>query len=193
MRRLLFVLILIFMLIGTAYGQNFGQAVVNFGKIVGITFDLDSTETQNVYVSFPYPDHGFYFRVDTTRLKSAERVSTNQLMSGTGNVFVNIVIDSLTRDESDSLAPYMKPFSYSVGKKYWYESENDSLFIDFTTAGDYTSTSAVYLDHSHEKMYTAQLSGWMWSSGGLVFKFSQTANDVAGAKHRVYFTIMWMF
>ena len=157
-----------------------------------ITFTLDSTSTKTVYIAFPSARVGLQStKLDTAALGTGLTTYTEGEFSGTGNMFLSIVVDSLADDVLDSLASWMKPYTFNKTKEAWYQSANDSTFLIWDTVNDYTATTIDYLNWTHGKCYTIQLSNELWQCGGLAIVFRQVAAHTAAGATRVYFALWY--
>jgi hypothetical protein len=153
------------------------------------TVTLDSSDSQTLYVTFPYtagPTSARRIQISTTKPTSTSAQAINPVFSSSGNVFVHVIPDTLTRQESDSLYAYIKPLVYDSNKKDWYTSEKDSTFLVFDTIGMYSSTVADYLDWTHGKCYTTTLTNELWPCAGFTITFVQRAFNVATADTKLY-------
>ena len=155
------------------------------------TVTLDSSETKTMYLIHPGVD---WIGSDKNPVLMWEKPDGDAAISKvdkrdlTGDVFVTVVPEAVTAEESDSLGTYMKPFSYEENTEEWYESGNDSTFLQFGK-GIYTAASMRYLDWDDGEAYTIHLSGELWASPGIAFRWEQAADDVADADVKLNITV----
>ena len=150
----------------------FGQGKVIAEKLIEpeyLTVVMDSVTQVKVYYIFPSPQ-GLTSSNRTapseTAPTSASAQARNRQFSSTGDVFISVVLDTLTNSDTDSLYFSIKPLVYDATKGLWYESAADVLYLVFDTAGTYTSSALDYLSWTHGYCYTTILSGSLWPCAG---------------------------
>ena len=150
----------------------FGQGKVIAEKLIEpeyLTVVMDSVTQVKVYYIFPSPQ-GLTSSNRTapseTAPTSASAQAINKQFSSTGDVFISVVLDTLTNSDTDSLYFSVKPLIYDETKATWYESVADVLYLVFDTASTYTSSSLDYLSWTHGYCYTTVLSGALWPCAG---------------------------
>jgi len=153
---------------------------------------LDSAVAKVFYIPWPTTRWSQQTTLDTVALTTAHPAYQRQELQATGDVFVQVLMDTVTRDESDSLIAWIKPYTYDYNKEAWAESANDSTFLVLDTPGVYAQAGVDYLDWTHGKTYTVQLSNELWSSGGFTLHFKQYTYNTAGASSRAFVGVFFV-
>jgi len=158
------------------------------------TLTLDSTASSIVYYIYP-PLAGKSSlqrtSISTTIPTSASTQAAHLEFNSNGALTISMVTDSVTAQESDSLYAYVQTLIYDQNKSTWYRSANDTLFLNFSTAGTYTGTTIDYLDWTHGNCYTANLGGDIMPGAGIAITFGQWASGTAGADTKLYLGFWW--
>jgi len=186
MKKLFIVVLILF--VGVCYGQ---------GRIVGlhrlqpeyITVTCDSTDSTTIYVSFP-PASGINSShrtaISATAFTSASAQAIHQDFVATGDVYISVVTDTSTIEESDSMFAYIKPYFYDATKATWYAVNADKGYLVFDTAGTYIQSTVDYLDWTHGSGYGACLSNELWPCSGFTLTIGQRTYNNAGAASTFY-------
>lgn len=153
---------------------------------------LDSTEQKTMYLFHPQVDWVYSGSkpsvLSWTKPDSTDLISKVKKQDITGDIFITVVPEAVTAEESDSLYTYAKPFVYEENTSKWYESANDSTFLIFGK-DLYVSGTMDYLNWTDGKAYTLHLSGEVWGSPAIAFRFGQLAGDVADADTKLNITV----
>jgi hypothetical protein len=173
------------------------QSVVNQNEIMVeyVTIELDSTATANLYVLFqPTKEGGRYAISETapTKANTGERQTTLKRGLGTGDLAISIIPDTLTRQESDSLAVYYYPYVWDETKAAYYSATTDVKYLVFDTADTYVQTAIDYLDWTHGTMYTSAFSGRILPFSGIHIVFDQKAYDTSTSASTLYVGIWFV-
>jgi len=168
----------------------FGQYNRSYIKRYDITVTLDSTESEILYIPWPAPDFifvnsdpGIY-----TSLDSLDAPAIHEFYETTGGMFIHIIPEYITAEESDSFLSYIKPLTYDPNKLKWYTSKNDSTFL-YYGKGIYTAASATMLDWDNGECYTVDLGGETWRCAGIALYLQQYAYDTATADTKFYIVV----
>lgn len=187
----------IILLIVLMAGFLFAQGSVQSLSIIQpefYTLTLDSTEETIVYYIYP-PASGVNSALRTSISTTLPTYSATQARhreyNASGAFTISVVTDTSTAEESDSLYAYVQTLIYDPNKLTWYRSANDTLFLDFTTAGTYTGTSLKYLDWTHGRCYTANLGGDIMPGAGLAITFGAKQANTAGSETNLYLGFWW--
>ena len=191
MKKLVSILLLL------SFGVVFGQGKVIAEKLIEpefITVVMDSITQVKVYYTFPPPQglsSSHRTAISETAPTSASAQARNMQFSSTGDVFISVVLDTLTNSDTDSLYFSIKPLVYDETKATWYESAADVLYLVFDTAGTYTSSALDYLSWTHGYCYTTTLSGSLWPCAGFTLMMDRVnrGNDYADADITAYIGI----
>jgi hypothetical protein len=176
---------------------SFGQRKVVTLKSIQpeyITVNVDSTASSVVYYIFPPPagiNSNDRTAISTTAPTSASAQAKNLVYNASGALTVAAVIDSVTAQESDSFYAYIQTLIYDETKAGWYRSTNDTLFLDFNTAGTYTGTSIDYLNWTHGSCYTADVGGSIMPGAGFALTVGAVMNETSGADLNAYISFWW--
>ena len=177
------------LLVSTAFGQ--GKVIAE--KLIEpeyITVTIDSITEKTIYYLFPHPRglaSTHRTAPSTTAPTSASvQVADAPMFSSTGDVFISMVLDTLTASDTDSLYAYVKPLVYDNAKKAFYTSASDVFYLVFDTAGTYTASAIDYLSWTHGYCYTASLSGALWPCAGFALTIDRVSGGVANADVKAY-------
>lgn len=153
------------------------------------TVTLDSTDTTTIYYIFP-PPNGINSRdrtaISTTAPTSASAQAKNLDFASNGVMTIAIIPTYVTAEESDSLAGFIQTLIYDENLAAWKVSTNDTLFLDFSTAGTYTGTSVSYLDWTSNSCYTADVGGSIMPGAGFALTLLERCADEAGSDAKIY-------
>jgi hypothetical protein len=159
-----------------------------------ITVTLDSTAAAIVYYIYPPPagiNSDKRAAVSTTAPTSTSVQAKNLDFVASGALTIAAVLDSLTKQESDSFYAYVQTLIWDETKAGWYRSTNDTLFLDFDTPGTYTGTSLDYLDWTHGSLYTADVGGSIMPGAGIALTVGSVANDTATSAMTAYISFWY--
>lgn len=172
----------------------YGQAKIIAQKLIQpeyITVTIDSITAQTIYYTFPPPQgitSSKRTAISTTALTLAAAQAKSPDFSATGDLFIGVVLDTLTRSDVDSLYMFIKPLWYDKTKETWYTSTKDSTFLVFDTAGTYTSTSLDYLTWVHGSGYSTTLSNELWPCAGIALTINRVSRNIPDADITAYFS-----
>ena len=185
MKKLLFVLMIFAVVLSAQFPEGSRTAFTSV-KPVFVTVDLDSTDSAVIYVPFPTDDWERSTALIGETIPTATAPHLRKDILAQGDVGLQLILDSLATgvQESDSLAAYIKPLSFDPTKG-WKTSKNDSTFLKFDEAGNFTASAIDYFDWTCNELYTVQLSNELWSFGGFALYLWQKAADNAGASNRI--------
>jgi len=186
MRKLL-TLLLLLVLCGPAIAQN--QVWHPEIKAEYLTVTLDSTATATVYCLFWPTRESKRVAISETAPTSTGDQTRLAEYTATGDVFVAMVLDTLTAEESDSFYVSIQPYVYDATKAAFYTVESHIDYLVLDTDDSYTASTADYLDWTHGKCYGASLTGALWPTAGFVITLGQKAFDEAGAAATVYLSV----
>ena len=188
MRKLLTMLILLALCVPvsaqTTYQARHPRITAQY-----LTVTLDSTATATVYCLFRPTRESNLFSISETAPTSTAQATRLEEWSCTGDVFISMVLDTLTNQESDSLYAYVQPYVYDATKAAYYTVQTQIEYLVFDTDDTYTQATVDYLDWSQGLCYGTSLSGALWPCAGFVLTIGQAAFDEAGAATTVYLAV----
>lgn len=158
-------------------------------KVEHLTVTLDSTATATVYCLFWPTREGARFSISETAPTSTSAQARLAEYTATGDVFVSMVLDTLTNQESDSFYVSIQPYVYDNTKQAFYTVQSHIDYLVLDTDDSYTSATVDYLDWTHGNCYGASLTGALWPTAGFVITLGQAAFDEAGAATTVYLSV----
>ncbi len=181
-----FILALLTIFVASAFAQTNTQLEMNLMKGQWTSTWLAGTEKDTVFVIFPSDRLDASGGIDTVAASTNETQANRNAWVGTGDVFITIIPEVGTAEESDSLYAYFKPYAYNNSKDAWYVIKNDSTFAVFNTQNEYVDETIHWLNWTAGTCYGIQLSNELWSCGGFVFILGQKAINTTNASARVY-------
>lgn len=178
-----------------SFGVVFGQGKVIAEKLLEpeyLTVVMDSITAVNIYYIFPSPqglNSSNRTSPSETAPTSASAQARNPQFSSTGDMFISVVLDTLTNSDVDSLYMSIKPLVYDEAKATWYTSASDIIYLVFDTPSTYTSSALDYLTWVHGSCYTVSLSGVLWPCAGFMLTMNRVnrGNAYADADITAYF------
>ena len=172
------ILLISFILFGFIFAQTNTRSII---KADYIQITLDSTMLDTVYYLFKSEGGGANTYLSEVAPSGIEHQAVHWEYLTAGAIRVEMVTDTSTAEESDSLYASMQPFDWNYFKGTYVASSNELTYLDFDTYDSYDSVAVDYLDWTHGYSYGADLGGFFGPSTGFRFIFGQLANDNAGA------------
>jgi len=188
MRKLLTVILLL-ALCSPLFGQASIQARHPRIKAQYLTVTLDSSATATVYCLFEATRNSKQFAISETAPTSTSEATRLAEWNCTGDVFVGMVLETLTQDESDSFYVSVQPYMYDATKAAYYTVASHIDYLVLDTDDSYTAASVDYLDWTSGTAYGASLTGALWPTCGFVLTLGQAAFDSTDAATTVYLSV----
>jgi len=145
-------------------------------KSHSLTIQLDSTDTDIIYIPFPLESWPRWTSLIGESLPTYVSTHAEQNWLCSGDVFISIIPTFAGTEESDSLSGYIRPLMYDANKQAWSVASVDLTYLVFDTPNLYAQNAVDWLNWTSGSTYTCTLSNELWPTAGFALYLDQRAN-----------------